>query len=171
MARQSREIRVFNKDSFSPDYFFRTAEKYLKDLNNSPTPVILAESSPKFKHDSMQVRIYLYDRLLDKLTRSKNEYAKDLNDLVLYGYIGKSRGGKNGLVAVPRRDTNLRGIVERFDSQRYIDFCSRLRIFIGDPNLTPVKVVTHRKNGERIVGVFSREDQRAVLYDTRKYSK
>lgn len=165
---QILEKQVFRKDKFDVNNFISISLDYL--AGNPLVPVIEATSSPKFEYDKMTIEIYFYDKLLQKIIREKNKYSRDLKDLVLYGYVGQSRGGKNGLVAISTRDRNLSGIIEKFNAQRYRDFCRKLGV-LQNNFLIPVKVVTHRKSGERIVGVFSREPRESVLYEIRNYNK
>ena len=169
MATNILQKIQFDKESFNLDSFIKATARYLNSYDN--IPLLVAESSPKFEHDKMRIEIYFFDKLLKTICEKKEKYSRDLRDLVIYGYIGQSRGGKNGLVLIPERDRNLSGIVEKFDSNRYSDFCKRIGIFGESKSLSPVKVVTHRKNGERMVGVFNRTTKEAVLYETRSYSK
>lgn len=167
MITKTIRKKIFDKNSFSLDSFIEASNEYLETKNG--IPVFLVESSPKFEYDRMRIKVYFYDKLLEEIIRNKNKYARDLRDLLLYGYVGSSRGGKNGLVAVSQRDRNLSGIVRKFNAQRYRDFCDRIGILKED--VKPVKLVTHRKSGERIVGVFNRATKEAVLYEIRIYSK
>ena len=169
MAKNKINKHTFTKDSFSLDSFFDASSSYLETGDN--VPVLVAESSPKFDHNKMEIEICFYDKLLERLIRNKSKYSRDLRDLVIYGYVGESKGGKNGLVVVSERDRNFKGIVRKFNSPKYSRFCSRIGILGKNSNLTPVKAVTHRKNGERIVGVFDRDMREAVLYEIRQYCK
>lgn len=158
----------FTKDSFDMGSFLEASRRYLQDPEN--IPVLVAESCPKFGHNQGTVEVFFYDSLLRTICRGRTRYQRDLNDILTYGYIGNSRGGKNGLVVIPPRDRNLQGVVERFCSPRYSEFCNLVEFPQNDPNNTGVKVVTHRKSGERIIGVFNRDKRSAVLYGTRRYS-
>lgn len=169
MIKKTIRKKVFDKDSFSLDSFIEASSEYLETKNE--IPVLLTESSPKFEFDRMKIEVYFYDKLLEEIIRNKNKYSRDLKDLVLYGYVGSSRGGKNGLVAVSDRDKNLSGIVEKFNAQRYRDFCNRIGILEENIKLNPVKLVTHRKSGERIIGVFNKTRKETVLYEIRSYNK
>ena len=163
------EKQIFRNSEFNLDNFISVSLDYL--AGNPLIPVIEATSSLKFEYDQMTIEIYFYDKLLEKIVRNKNKYYKDIRDLVLYGYVGNSRGGKNGLVVVPERDRNFRGIVEKFNSPKYSNFCNKIDIFNDNNDLIPVKAVAHRKSGERMVGVFNRNTREAVLYDVRLYKK
>ena len=159
----------FDKDNFDIDKFIKTARSYLYEGTSIPS--IIAISSPNFIHDHLTIKAFFYDSLLKSLIEKKSKYKKDLYNLIRYGYIGGSNGGKNGLVLISRNPSSgdFKNVVERFNLEKYFSFCNKIGFKIED--LKPVKIVTHRSNGERIVGVLNRENMVAVLYEARTYGK
>lgn len=161
---------VFDNNTLDIKLFLEASKEYLETGDN--IPVLAASSSVKFSHDVSTVHIYFYDDLLKQIVKYIKKYSRDLRSLITYGYRGNSRGGKNGLVNIPERDKNLQEIVENFQSScRYTEFCERIGILDGYKELFPVKVVTHRKSGERIVGVLDKSTWNSVLYDVKSYKK
>lgn len=164
------EIRTIeiNKQSFSRKSFMRIGIEYL--LKHQDLPVLIADSSAKFPHDKLRVKAYFHDDILRVMCKNMTKHERDIIALLTYGYIGNSRGGKNGLILIPERDQNLAGVVERFQERKYIGFCESINFNLKN-TLYPVKIVTHRKSGERLVGVLDKNSMEAVLYDIRTYQK
>jgi len=142
---------------------------YLRD--HRVAPVLTAPSAATFAHDQISIRVYFLDDLLKHICRHKTKYRRDLEAVVTYGYMGGSRGGKNGIIRVSGRDTGLVGVAERLPTRRFVLALRRLGLSLDPQSLIEVKVVTHRKNGERIVGVMDRSTGTVVLLETRSYGR
>lgn len=137
--------------------------------------MLYADSAAKFPKDRFPIEVYFHPSLLNRIIRSGNKYAKDLSSILTYGFIGESRGGKNGVVVIPQRDVNLQSVVDNYQRADYSEFGKLAGVPNNPREIIGVKVVSHRKSGERIVGILQRpvlESNRpgkAVLYDTRYY--
>jgi len=142
---------------------------YLRD--HRVAPVLTAPSAAKFAHDQISIRVYFVDGLLQHICRHKAKYRRHLEAIVTYGYMGGSRGGKNGIIRVSGRDTGLVGVAERLITRRSAQAMRRMGLAMNPRNLVEVKVVTHRKNGERIVGVMDRLTGTVLLVETRAYGR
>ncbi len=158
--------KCFYKESFDMEEFIRTAKLYLN--RHEEIPFLVADSTAKQEHNRHQIKVYFFDKLLMHICRNKKKFQRDMESILTYGYIGSSRGKKNGLVRIPERGIEFQGVVESFMNQRYQCFCHEIG-FKTEP-LESIKVVTHRKNGERIIGVLNKSDWRAVLYGIRSYA-
>jgi hypothetical protein len=161
----------FNKENFNLDDFLIASQRYLRDPERARIPVLDCDSAAKFDYDKRRISVFFYDDLLRLITMNMTKFRRDLNEILTYGYIGNSRGGKNGLVVIPTRDRELRDVVERFSAQKYKEFCDKLGIQDDKAEYSPVKVVCHRKSGERIVGVLNKRQKKGILYDVRQYKK
>jgi hypothetical protein len=171
MITQRLYEQEFRKKDFNPEVFFQISRRFLE--GNSVTPVLVADSCPKFEYDYKSVRVYFHKDVLKEILENKTKFQRDLYSVLTYGFIGPSRGGKNGLVLVnsSRRDSNFVDVPQRFRDSRYSGFCESIGFNQNSDKIVGVKLVTHRKNGERIVGVLDRNDWRAVLYGIRRYSR
>jgi hypothetical protein len=91
--------------------------------------------------------------------------GKFLNSL-RYGYIGFSRGGRNGIVAITERDHKLFEDFERFKATERYNEIIQLEDLV-DP--IGVKVVAHIPSGKRMVGLYSPTTNKAVFYAIGRY--
>lgn len=160
---------VFDKSNLDPASFAAAAAAWLAGAG--PAVVLSAPSAAKFEHDRIGVLVYLDDALLRHVCAHMTKFKRDLVAIVTYGYVGSSRGGKNGVVLIPDRDSALQGMPERFCSGRYEALRRRLGLPEDPSQLVGVKVVTHRKSGERIVGVMDKMTGAVALIEVRWYNK
>jgi len=114
------------------------------------------------------VTVHFDEFLLEDICRYSSEFKKDFNSILTYGYIGHSNGGKNGIVDVRDKDINL---LSKIDS--YVRSIRGQATLIGYgfnlKNLSSVKVVAHKPNGERVIGV--KDSDKVLLFDKVSYKK
>ena len=159
--------KIFQRDNYQFNEFIAAALNYLRE--HEQIPVLQSQSAAKFDHNRVVTLTYFFDELLEEITRNKLEYKRDLANILTYGFIGNSRGGRNGLVLIPRRDTNLSDVLAKAKTGKYEQFASEIGLDLNQA--LPVKVVTHRKNGKRLVGIINKEQRRVMLYDFRSYTR
>lgn len=82
------------------------------------------------------------------------EFAKFHNCATSYGYRGYSEGKRNGIVDIKPSDTQLLK-----DYQRLLTPDVVKRYNLDTSNLTPVKVVAHVPNGNRVIGVLDKTER------------
>ena len=164
---------IFDKENYDPEEFFRIAQNYLE--NSIDLPVLKAESVSKFDFDRLQVSVYFQDEVLNKICKNKKKFERDLKDIILYGFIGRCRSGKNGIVLLSpnpnSRDYVFGDIFHRFIKKKYSDFFKRIEFPYQKDDIEGIKVVTHRKNGERLYGLMNRTIEKVVLLGVESYER
>jgi hypothetical protein len=113
------------------------------------------------------VDVHFERELLLGMVERPHDFRKYFNSL-RHGYIGRSRGGRNGIVSVDKgRHNHLVTKVESFlASARGQDLMRRRGITAAEP----VKVVAHEMNGDRLVGILDRVSRSVFLYGVENYS-
>ncbi len=116
------------------DAFVPQAQDYLKGI--APLPVLHVHSSQAPDGLERAVTVAFSPGLLRDILKHPHEFKKDFTALN-YGYVGSTNGGKNGIVPLRGQDVRLLRAVAPYLKE----------------GMEPVKVVVHRKNGDRMVGV------------------
>jgi hypothetical protein len=126
-------------------------------------PVITVDSAPDNAHGAT---VYFEGHLMKAIIRNPSHHKRFFNAL-RYGYIGRTRGGRNGIVSVNLdSDSHLTAKVLSFmDTDKGRELIGRRRI--SDPE--PVKIVAHMMGGDRLVGFRDRTSGEVTLYDLLNY--
>ncbi|MBN1544488.1 hypothetical protein JW898_03425 [Candidatus Woesearchaeota archaeon] len=165
---QNHELLRFSASSLDYDAFLHAADAYVCGVG--PEPVVEALSVPSSIHNSdggAPVSIHFEDGLLRMMVRAPSYFKKYMNSL-RYGYIGRSRGGRNGIVHVD--DSSQNHLVMRIASFMVTDKGLDLLVRRAIEEPEAVKVVAHRKNGDRVVGIRDRRSGDVFLYGIENYS-
>lgn len=83
-----------------------------------------------------------------------------------YGYIGKSKGKRNGIVDIRKEDKTLlqdyKAIMKKFNVQGRYNLSE---------SITPVKIVAHIPTGDRFVGCKDNPTRSIVIFGMSNYKK
>ncbi len=94
--------------------------------------------------------------------------AKKTENVLRYGYIGASRGGRNGIVDVRASDRNFLDTIESF-----LDSTEGRELMKGEclnrESLRPVKIVAHIPQGVRPIGFLDIEKNKVYIIGMEKY--
>jgi len=166
-----KQIKPTNNE-FNLDLFLRMARKYLAGHGEAPS--IETQSVADLTPGNRSLRVHFSDNILKRITLYERKFRRDITAIARYGFRGGSNGGVNGVVLISQdpgsADQNFGDLVSKATSERYA-FAYRRAELDPNANLTPVKVVCHRKSGERIVGVLDRKQGRALIFEHGSYTK
>jgi hypothetical protein len=93
-------------------------------------------------------------------------FLKSLRSALNYGYMGKSKGEKNGIIDIRREDIILLRDYEKIMGRHNIPEKYSL-----SGKLIPVKIVAHIPSGDRFIGCFSNSDSKAVIFGMSNYNR
>ena len=118
-----------------------------------------------------EITAFFDKSITNKMTQEKHKYWKDIDVLIKYGYRGCSLGGKNGITKITKRDKN---IYNQFTKDLKNGLAKQIinKFFFYEPNddeICGVKIVSHKRNGNRLVGVMDETKRKAVFYDDRQF--
>lgn len=97
-------------------------------------------------------------------------FGKDVDTARKYGFRGFSRGGVNGIFRITKRDKSLSDWYNHYSSSRQFQEISE-RYGLKRDSLYPVKIVSHKPHGERVVGVMDTSARLIVFMDEVAYRK
>lgn len=97
-------------------------------------------------------------------------FQRDVTVAIKYGFRGFSKGGVNGILRVTGRDKALLDWYERFSlSNQYENLAKKYNL---NPEETcPVKIVSHKPHGKRIVGLMDKSTNFIVFVDEVPYKQ
>lgn len=107
------------------------------------------------------------DELLAVMLKFPGEFKKDLRAALNYGFLGSSSGGRNGIMLLRSEDLRMQNKARQYVEKRE-DFL-REDCDIRAPE--GVKIVVHRMNGLRTIGVRDRSNGNTVFFDQLQYSQ
>ncbi|MEM4239865.1 MAG: hypothetical protein QXM31_02370 [Candidatus Woesearchaeota archaeon] len=162
----------FTKENFSLDSFREKAKEYLN--NKSQTPVCVAPANLVVKQAGSSVRFTFSERLLEDILKHPEEYKKDFTAALTYGYIGGSNGGRNGIVRLRREDRKMQNAIDDY-LRTHLEFLADV-YDIGKTTgnelpraLEGVKIVVHRTNGIRTIGIRDPKTNNIHFFDRASY--
>jgi hypothetical protein len=188
LATQMEHPAPYQKSTFDWGTFLHAAEHY---TNRAPAlskqnriaqrpafvaPSHLARPAVPFAN----VQFTFTDELLDDIVRHSNEYKKDFTTALTYGYMGNANGGVNGIVRLRGEDERMNRRVEEY-LKSVGNTSIRDYYHIGLPQGTPgtpdykpasvegVKIVCHRKNGLRTIGIRDSHTNHILFFDRMAY--
>ena len=103
--------------------------------------------------------------LLKDMLKRKVEYKKDINAL-RFGYIGPTNGGRNGIAPLRTEDGRM---IERVNRWQKTNESELLRAYEIGANYEGVKIVVHRKNGLRTIGVRDLDNEHIIFFEQMNY--
>jgi hypothetical protein len=179
--------QYFTKENFTWGDFLRKAEHYLHQAPSldigvraamRPTfqaPAHLARPSVPFAHTYFTFT----DEMLEDIVRHPNHYKKDFNTAMTYGFMGNANGGVNGIVRLREEDERMNRRVQGFMKyaenfvQNNYDIALQAGI-PGEPGCKPpsvegVKIVCHRTNGLRTIGIRDCHTNEILFFDSITY--
>jgi len=124
--------------------------------------------SKKYLTNLDRITVTFHKDIIRRLLANPRDYQRDINAIVTYGYLGRTRGGRNGITDITDRDGALMTkfltiMSSTFGREVLIEYNSKLEDIRG------VKVVVHRKNGLRIFGFLNRDKNRIALLGESRY--
>jgi len=109
------------------------------------------------------------ESLLRRLRKHRNTYTKDVDTLIRFGYRGVSSGKRNGVFRITKSDKRISSALEADGSRGLELLASEFDYKPLSTDVVGVKIVRHRPNGRRLVGVMDMRKKRVVFYAERKY--
>jgi len=191
----TKSAPVYEKKRFSWDRFVHEAEHYLHiaahdygEAHRLARPTFVAPSHlarPSVPFD--RVTFLFTDEQLDEIVRDPSQYKKDLNAALTYGYIGHSNGGRNGIALLRGTDKRMQHRVDEYLKASHIPDDGMFmpprdvlaeeygigRLLQGETqphHLEGVKIVCHRKNGLRTIGVRDANTNHILFFDRMTYT-
>lgn len=165
----------YTKQSFSLDSFVKHAQAYLlgdrKDRPVCEAPSHLVVPAVPFK----TVQFTFTDELLETIVELPHSYKKDFAAALTYGSIGASRGGKNGIVKLREEDARMQRRVQEYLRADPQELKKKYDLpleegFPPDQWLEGVKIVVHRKNGLRTIGIRNICNNHVLFFDRITYT-
>ena len=143
--------------------FLEHLSEYLR--GERTIPVSLTSSV----YDNEEIYFTFTNKLMKKFQDAKEDEIKKAYEVALkYGFRGYSRGGKNGIFYIRKKDIGLLTRMEYLiDKYRYEILMDLQTIKFVD--LSYVKIVWHNPSGERIVGVYNKDNNRIIFLDFASY--
>jgi hypothetical protein len=87
-----------------------------------------------------------------------------------YGFRGHSKGGKNGVFYLRDSDTRLsRRVATLSDNSRTKEEIAQFLNSTSTNPLKPVKIVWHREDGVRVVGLMNEKTKKVLFLGSGKY--
>jgi|GEM_PF-5153110 len=161
------KTRPFRKSGFRMDEFVGAARDHLR--GGHPLPVLKVNSTFP-KGTVSEAEVWFDHPLLTGIAHEPQVFKRDMNSALTYGYIGRTRGGRNGIVDVTERDGNVAEHVSGFlGSRAGREFMGKYGL--NPSNLSGVKIVVHRKSGRRVVGVWDRASNRFIFFGEASYKR
>lgn len=175
---------VYTKDNFAWDTFLHHAEHYLNLVSNSADPDVPKALRPRFSATSHlavpkvnfeNIEFTFTDAVLDDFIQNADHTnKKDFTASLTYGYRGYSPGQKNGIVLMRDEDDRLLRRYDKFMKANAEDIAEKYGIgkIIGEEKphaLEGVKLVCHRKNGLRTIGVRDAVTNHVLFFDRMNY--
>ncbi len=156
--------RYFDKNNFVMEKFLEDMDAYQKGMGEPPLLIV------KSILNGQLIEVVIEEPLIRMIRRKPYEYTRDISAVLTYGYVGYSKGGKNGIANITKRDQNLQREFNRFiDCRRGIDLLAKYGI--KPQSAFGVKVVVHRKNGRRIMGTMEKDKPKIILFEEGFYKK
>lgn len=108
--------------------------------------------------------------LLLKLQEDVQSIKKPYDVAIKYGYGGNSNGGINGIFNQRKEDRRLRKRTESLALENIDEVSEDLDLNKeGLDSLRKVKIVWHKPNGERIVGLYNSKNHRMIFLEFANY--
>lgn len=160
------EPMMYSKANWSMDAFVQHAKESLNA--QEPLPQLVAASRGL---DDADVTCSFASGLLADITKKPQEYKKEFNSVLTHGYVGNSNGGVNGIVSV--RSTSDENLHERLDNylESYAGRKTLAAHGINADTAEKVKIVVHKKNGMRVIGLLDKRTRNALFVDQVGYRK
>jgi hypothetical protein len=157
--------RLYSRNNFSLDDFAAQCSAYL--TGNCERPWCEARSVNPTDNIDRIVQFTFGDRLIRNIVKFPRDFEKDLTDALSYGYIAHANGGRNGIVLLRTDDLKMRRRVANYavTNEKALWHVYNIR----KPN-EGVKIVCHRPNGVRTIGVMDPDTNRILFFDQKKYS-
>lgn len=108
----------------------------------------------------------LYRLFIDDLQKIKKPWETALK----YGFLGYSRGGRNGVFLLRKQDCGLLSDIEGLINKHALEIMQDLDCSMEDfPGLSRVKIVCHEPGGSRVLGVMNKANGRAIFLGFGQY--
>ena len=156
---------VYDKNSFSMDAFVANSRAYLAKAGERP--LCMAASVNPTDNLPRSVQFTFDDSMLEEIAKDPKGFEKDFRSALTFGYIASANGGRNGIVRLRNGDERMRNRVAAF-------ICSeneRLKALGINGNYVGVKIVAHKPNGERTIGVLDQRSNMILFVDSLSYKR
>lgn len=150
-------------DSAGIEPFLDHIKEFLKGDRTVPVTKVPAVSG---EHVFFTFTNRLYRLFLENIDQMKKPYECALK----YGFRGYSRGGKNGIFLLRKKDCGLLARTVTLVAKHRQEILEDLDIKAGElDSLKKVKVVYHAPSGQRLVGVMNQENHRIIFLGFAQY--
>lgn len=112
-------------------------------------PCLLIPKDKKFGKGYLD--LYLSDDFTEEVLKDPARYKPDFITALMYGYRGYSSGEQNGVFNIQDSDKGLLEKVKRYSNER------------------GVKIVRHRPDGKRVVGIFPEKSEEILIIGEASY--
>ena len=110
------------------------------------------------------------DKLMKYFAKDENHIKKSYEAALKYGFRGHSKGGKNGIFYVRKKDSRIKKMMPKLITKNGDAIQNDLEIGKeGLSKLKYVKIVCHNPSGERVVGVYNENNGRILFLDMARY--
>lgn len=187
ITKSYQDLPHYTKENFSWGNFLHTAEHYLhlhptleQEIRNSCRPTFEAPAHLARPAVNFDNTIFTFtDELLDNIIQNPAHYKKDFTTALTYGFMGTANGGVNGIVRLRDEDQRMQRKVNEYMKTAEQDIQREYGIALphGTPS-TPdhkpaavegVKIVCHRKNGLRTIGIRDIRTNHVLFFDRMTY--
>lgn len=154
-------LEEYRKKGLEP--FVEHALDYLRGKRTLPI-------SKTISFASKQVLFTFSSSLLLYFDSDVQSIKKPYDVAIKYGYRGNSNGGINGIFNQRKEDTRLKRRTESLALEHEDEISENLCLGKeGLDSLRKVKIVWHKPNGERIVGLYNNENNIIIFLGFAKY--
>ncbi len=168
MSNKHKSGPVYSKKDFNLEGFLSDMSAFRQGKTRYP-PWCYARSEVATDRIARDVFFTFADNALAILESDPYGMKKDLTSALTYGFIGATRGGRNGIVPVRESDARLQRRIEGYI--RTLDPAElQSKYGINIENSEGVKIVVHRKNGLRTIGIRDTQTNHIVFFDQKTYN-
>lgn len=157
-----RELYITTEQTAPVDYFIEASRQYLRHWRT--IPVVMAPTIGG-KH----CYITFVDDLLREMVTDRS-LVKAVEVCLKFGFLGFSKGGRNGVFHLRESDRKLRAAAAQLVSEHEFEIVKDLEIPSYEiASLHFVKVVQRDGTGRRLVGVLNEGNHRIILLGFASY--
>lgn len=143
--------------------FIESAKAYLK--KEQPLPWCVTNAIKTREQINLPVTFTFSDSLLEELIENPSDFKKDICTAIQYGFRGNTNGGVNGIVRLRNEDEKMRRIISTYYNKNKTILQTSYRII----NPEGIKIVVHRPNGLRTIGLMDKHTRHTLFIERTYY--